>query len=530
MGAESHPEGHRPEALINWAENAAALLATIVASSDDAIISKTLDGIISSWNDGAERVFGFSAAEAIGQHITLIIPPERLAEEHEVLSRIRSGTRVDHYETVRRRKNGELITISLTVSPVRNASGKVIGASKIARDITEQKRAAETLARLQVDLLAAEQRARTEAESASRAKDEVLAMLAHELRNPVNVIVNAVAVLEQVGHHGVEAARARLLIRRQADHVARILDDLLDVARIKRGLISLRSEPLDLRTSVELAVEDQRHGIETKRQRLHVSLSDQPLMISGDPTRLQQVVGNLLNNAHKYTPAEGSIWVSAVADGDDAVVRVRDSGAGIPPDRLDAIFDLFTQVGPTLARTEGGLGLGLALVQRLVELHGGTIRAHSQGPAMGAEFVLRLPLADDTQEPAPPASRTPEAIRPTCIVAIKDNDDAREALVLSLQLAGHEVFSASSGREGVELVLRKRPELVLIDIGLPDVDGLEVCRQLREKLGSAVRLVALTGYGQHQDRERSLEAGFDGHLVKPVAALDILPILSQPTI
>jgi two-component system, chemotaxis family, CheB/CheR fusion protein len=527
MTPESHPEGHRPDPLDEWGENAPAFLAAIVASSDDAIVSKTLEGVISSWNRGAERVFGFSAAEAIGQHITLIIPAERWPEEHEVLSRIRSGQRVEHFETVRRRKTGEFITVSLTVSPIRDASGRIVGASKIARDITEQKRAAETVARLQADLLAAEQRARTEAESASQAMDEFLAMLAHELRNPVSVIVNAVAVLEQIGHH--EGTRARLLIRRQADHVTRLLDDLLDVARIKRGLVSLKREPLDVRTSIELALEDQRRGIETKRQRLHVSLPDRPLMMIGDPGRLLQVVGNLLNNAHKYTPAEGSIWVSAVADGDQAVVRVRDNGAGIPPDRLDAVFDLFTQVGPTLARTEGGLGIGLALVKRLLELHGGTIHAHSEGPAMGAEFVVRLPLSSDTQEPAPPASRAPASIRPTRIVVIEDNDDAREALILALQLAGHEVSSASSGREGVELVLRERPDLVLIDIGLPDVDGLEVCRQLREKLGSAVRVVALSGYGQPLDRERSLEAGFDAHLVKPVAAPDILPILSQPT-
>jgi PAS domain S-box-containing protein len=693
MKAESRPGEPCANDLVNYGGIAEAFLAAIIDSSDDAIVSKTLDGVITSWNQGAERLFGFSATEAVGQHITLIIPRERWAEETDVISRIRQGLSVDHFETVRRRKSGEFVDISLTVSPIKDAAGRIIGASKIARDITERKRVdaaldrERTLLQERERLLAREQQARSEAaalthsagliasldpdavaqeivtsvrvllrcqasvcamfdasgalvvkavsgavgsswqpgatvphsvghvwqairerrattmvnileapamrwtpesqdgieavpyraalavplmvegriigvisvgdllarefrdeeiqlvsafaaqaglayqnarlyqalESVNRTKDEFLAMLAHELRNPLNAVVNAVAALDHVSPSDLESARLHALIRRQTEHAARLLDDLLDVARIGQGRIALKMEPVDLREVVERATDEQRHLIETKRQQLNVARPDEPVTVVGDADRLQQVVGNLLNNASKYTPVSGSIWLSVVTDAGEAVVRVRDNGTGIPPDRLESIFEVFVQFNQMLASPGGGLGLGLALVKRLVELHGGAVHAHSQGPETGAEFVVRLPVAMGSREPTTAERNGPAAVRPARIVVIEDHDDSRDALVMALQLAGHDVHSASTGGEGVELVLREQPELVIIDVGLPDIDGFEVCRRLRREVGSDIRFIALTGYGQPADRKKSAEAGFDAHLVKPVTAQDILP-------
>ncbi len=367
-----------------------------------------------------------------------------------------------------------------------------------------------------------ERRARAEAEAVSRAKDDFLAMLAHELRNPLSAIVNAVTVLDRTGSPEPTPVLTRKLITRQATHLARLLDDLLDVARFTRGHIELRTEPVDLRAVIALAVEGQRHRVEGKRQRLAVSVPDEPIVVEGDAARLQQVVGNLLNNASKYSPAGGAIRVAAAREGREAVVRVQDDGPGIPAERLDMIFQPFTQVDATLARTEGGLGIGLTLVKRLVELHGGAVYAHSAGPGQGAEFSVRLPLTAAAMPSPPAAGPAPTGRR---ILVVEDNDDAREALVAALRLDGHDVRAARTGREGIELAFGDRPELVLIDIGLPDVEGYEVGRLLRQKFGPTIRLAALTGYGQPEDRQRSAEAGFDAHLVKPVAGSDIFRLL-----
>jgi two-component system, sensor histidine kinase len=386
------------------------------------------------------------------------------------------------------------------------------------------------LALRNAQLLERERRARSEAEAAraqaqaaSNAKDEFLAMLAHELRNPLSVVVNGMAVLDRIGSQAPAPVRTRELVRRQTDHLTRLLDDLLDVARISQRRITLRADPLDLRAAIDMAVEAQRHRFEVKRQTLAVSLPGEPVPVTGDHARLQQVAGNLLDNACKYTPVGGSIALALSMEADEAVLRVRDDGSGIPPEKLGSVFDLFTQVHSTLARTQGGLGIGLSLVKRLVELHGGTVHASSQGPGTGTEFVVRLPVSGVATVSAPEAP--PEA-RARSIVVIEDNDDVREALVSGLQMHGHRVWEARSGGDGIEVVLRERPEIVLVDIGLPDVDGYAVCERLRNTQGQAVRLVALTGYGQPGDRARSAEAGFDLHLVKPVAPDELLRSLA----
>ncbi|HSL51819.1 MAG TPA: PAS domain S-box protein [Candidatus Deferrimicrobiaceae bacterium] len=504
------------------AEEDAARLAAIVANADDAIVSKSLDGRIMSWNRAAEAMFGYAEAEVLGKSITVIIPPDRLSEEEVILSRLKRGEAIQHFETVRVAKDGRRISISLTVSPVRDHEGRIIGASKVARDITRQKQ----WERERDDLLAREIQARTLAQAANQAKDEFLAMLAHELRNPLGVIVNAVASFEDGGDLPPQYERARRVIKRQAQHLARMIDDLLDVARIAGGHVRLDRECVDLRSIAEQSLESARHHIERKRQRVVLSLADRAVAVIGDAVRLQQIVGNLLSNASKYTQPGGSIWIAVAPEDEEAVLKVRDNGVGIPTDRLESIFELFAQVNPTLARTEGGLGIGLTLVKRLVELHGGRVKAASEGAGRGAEFVVRLPLARE----ALPSERRPveTVVAPQHVLVIEDNDDGREMLGGLLRIAGHEVREARTGAEGIEMALNRAPTVVLIDIGLPDVDGYEVGRRLRQRLGRRVRLVALTGYGQPQDRARSAAAGFDEHVVKPVDPSKLAQILQRP--
>lgn len=503
------------------AEEAAAYLAAVVDSAEDAIVSKTLDGFITSWNKGAETVFGYSEAEVLGKAITLIIPSERVEEEEEILARLRDGERIEPFETERVTKDGRRVPISLTVSPVKAPDGRVMGASKVARDISERKR----FEREREELLARERSARAEAEAANQAKDEFLAMLAHELRNPVGVIVNALAVLDDgpaLHAHG----RARTVIRRQAEHLGRLLDDLLDVARITGGRIELEREPVDLGVAVKQVVEVERHRIEDKRQRLIVSAGAGAITVTADPVRLHQIIGNLLNNAWKYTPPGGSIWITLGHEGDDAVVSVKDNGSGIPPDKLESIFGLFAQAHPTIARVEGGLGIGLTLVKQLAELHGGRVEARSEGPGCGAEFVVRLPATRVTMPPCPSPSAPAEHVARRILV-IEDNSDGREMLATILRLSGHEVHAAATGAEGIEIALQCTPAVVLLDIGLPDISGHEVGRELRQRLGERTRLVALTGYGQPQDRARTEAAGFDAHVVKPVSPAALTELLQR---
>jgi PAS domain S-box-containing protein len=496
-------------------EDDAARLAAIVVGADEPIISKTLDGHIVSWNHAAEAMFGYPEAEVIGKSITIIVPPERLAEEEMILGRIRRGEGISRFETERVAGDGQRILVALTMSPITDRHGRIIGASTMAHDIREQKR----LQREREGLLFRERVARAQAEAANRTKDEFLAMLAHELRNPVGVIVNALAVLEASRAAAAEptpqAARARTLIRNQTQHLARLLDDLLDVARITAGRIELERELVDLRVLIQAALETERHQIERKQLRITRSLAEGTVRVNGDPLRLQQVIGNLLSNACKYTPANGSIGITLTREAEQAVVRVVDSGAGIPPERLDDIFDLFTQVNPSLARTEGGLGIGLTLTKRLVDLHGGDVHAFSEGPGRGSEFIVRLPLAREglhSDAGGPPVP----VLSPRRIVVIEDNTDAREMLAIALRLAGHDVVEAATGMDGIEIARRHRPEVVLVDIGLPDIDGYQVARRLRQESEGRFRLIALTGYGQARDRALSHAAGFDAHLLKPL--------------
>lgn len=478
-----------------------ALLAAIVASSDDAIVSKTLDGIITSWNRGAERMFSYTAAEAIGKPITMLIPPDRQHEEEMILSRLRRGEPIEHYETVRVAKDGRLVDISVTISPVRDETGKVVGASKVARDISAQKR-------YQQELREADAR-----------KNEFLALLAHELRNPLGPIRHAVKILRARAPSPDELQWATSIIDRQTEHMTRLVEDLLDVSRMTRGTIELRRERVNLATVLNAAVEGSSALMERHRHQLEVTAPSPPLYVEGDLTRLTQIVANLLDNAAKYTDPGGKVWLSAEREGDNAVIRVKDSGMGIRSEALPRIFDMFTQAGVPLERSQGGLGVGLALVERLVQLHGGTVSAYSAGAGQGSQFTIKLPLAQAQKVPAvEPRDTSPTPSRSRCrVLVVDDNVDSVDSLAMLLRMMGHEVETASDGASGLDKAVAFKPDVAILDIGLPKVNGYELAKQIREQQWSKdVILVALTGWGQEQHRRRSEESGFNHHLTKPV--------------
>jgi PAS domain S-box-containing protein len=493
--------GHRHLSTSNLAlENrveAQALLASIVASSDDAIISKTLQGIITSWNAGAERLFGYTAAEAIGQSILMLIPPEGHAEEATILDRIRRGERVEHLEVIRRRKDGRLVDVSLTVSPVLDRDGTIIGASKIARDITDRRRAME------------------EMQEADRRKDEFLATLAHELRNPLAPISSSLHVMRMSPNNPAAVGTAREIMERQVTQMVRLVDDLLDVARITTGKVELRREPIDLARAVQDAVETSAPVLANARQQL-VQTEGPEIWVDGDRTRLAQVFANLLNNGAKYSEPGRSIEIRTALEGNTAIIRIKDSGIGIRREMLPRIFELFRQAEQSGRSSFGGLGIGLFIVKRLVEMHGGSVEAHSEGPGQGSEFMVRLPAIDPPAVTAAPVAAAFERAIPRRILVVDDNVDAAEALAAVLTIAGHQTKLAHDGLEALSVASTFKPDIVFLDIGMPSLDGHETARRIREQpWGQKVVLVALTGWGQIEDRRKSKAAGFNHHLVKP---------------
>ncbi len=496
---------------------AAQRLAAIVESSDDAIVSKDLTGVITSWNAGAERVFGYSAEEMVGRSIAVLVPENRPDEEASILRRLRAGDRIDHYETVRVRKDGMPIDVSVTISPIRDADGRVVGASKVARDITHEKALRTELERRVEELAASDRR-----------KDEFLAMLAHELRNPMGAISNAVHLLEQTDDAAIRS-RAQQVLRRQVQHQARIVNELLDVSRISRGLIELHFEELDAAGLLRDAVEDYRAAMERERISISLHTSGGPLWVRADRTRLAQVVTNLLTNALKFTKPGGRVSVSAQrsADRSHIEIAVEDTGIGIDPELLPHVFESFSHGDRSLARTQGGLGLGLAIVKGLVDLHEGEVEVHSDGPGHGTAVRIKLPARVKQADLAWCADNVGHGC-PLRILVIEDNRDAAEMLADLLALQGHQVDVALDGAEGVRMAREGHPDLVLCDLGLPGMDGFEVAAALRIAPGGArQRLVAVTGYGQEEDRRRSREAGFHDHLVKPIGADELRRVLTS---
>lgn len=359
----------------------------------------------------------------------------------------------------------------------------------------------------------------------ARRKDEFLAMLAHELRNPLGAIAAAADLMRLRGLHDPTLLRARDTIERQGRHMTRLIDDLLDISRVTRGKIALRKEPLDLATIATNAVQSVRPVIESRGHRLSVCLPSEPLRLEADPNRLEQVVVNLLDNAAKYTDPGGQIWLSVAREGNEVAIQVRDSGIGIAPKMLPCVFDLFAQADQSLARSRGGLGIGLTLVRSLVEMHEGNVRATSAGLGHGSEFVVRLPLGDSLEKASVCGEDGAEACAGQRILIVEDNDDSRQMLHDLLKLCGHCVREAADGRQGIETIRRHPPDVALIDIGLPDLDGYQVAQMVRAE-GKAVYLVALTGYGQPDDRRRALAAGFDAHMTKPVTLEELSQMLA----
>jgi PAS domain S-box-containing protein len=497
------------------AEGARAHLAAIVESSDDAIVSKTLQGVIRSWNRAAERLFGYAAEEAVGQPITLIIPPERLNEEEQILRKLRRGERIEHFETVRVAKSGRRIDVALTISPIRDANGVIVGASKIVRNITERKASEQAQQRTIGELKRAEEALR----EADRRKDEFLAVLAHELRNPLAPIRYAVAMARKEDRTDAQRLQAQAIIERQVEHMGRLLDDLLDVSRITRGTLMLRPSAVELAAAVATAQESARPLIEARRHTLVVKLPHEPIRLVADPVRLAQVLANLLINAAKYTDSGGRIELEARREGGEAVVGVRDNGTGISPEMMPRMFTLFAQASPALERSEGGLGIGLSLVRGLVELHGGSVSVSSQGTGRGAEFVVRLPIGDprDREDDAETQARAAADAKPLRLLVADDNRDSAATCAAFLEASGHEVSVAHTGREAFDLACRLEPDALLLDIGMPELNGYQLAQRIRATpWGRRALLLAITGWGQEQDKQRALAAGFDRHLTKPI--------------
>jgi PAS domain S-box-containing protein len=671
------------------AEEVQRLLAAIVESSEDAIISKTLTGRILTWNSSAERLLGYPAEEAIGKSILMIIPPERQHEEQTIIERLRRGERIEHYETVRLTKDERRIDVSLSISPVRDDKGQVIAASKVLRDITAQKQAQQAVVALKEELaiqladlrrlhemssrlsttlelqpildetlraavaienadmgllslcdgegqglsigtsigfqpeflnlihrassagacgtcyserrrvvvpdievdpifepyrdsarkagfravhstplitrggkiigvlsthfrrpyqpstrtihlidLCARQavefienaRLYNELRAADRSKEEFLAVLAHELRNPLAPIRNSLHIMRLSGELTSAGERVQDVMERQVSHLVRLVDDLMEVSRISRGKIELRKEPVELAEVMASAVEASRPLIEEARHQLAISLPTEPLTLEADGIRVAQIMSNLLNNAAKYTEPGGQIWLTARRDAGDVVISVRDTGIGIPPEKLPHVFDMFAQVHGMSYRNNGGLGIGLTLVRRLVELHGGRIEARSGGLGKGSEFTVRLPLSQRAVEAPVQKPRKPERSVPLAnkqVLVVDDNHDAADSLAMFLKFLGASVQVAYDGTAAIDMVAKSQPEIVLLDIGMPMLDGYEVARRLRElPEGRDLLLVAMTGWGQEEDKRRTASAGFDHHLVKPVDPVKLEKLLA----
>jgi PAS domain S-box-containing protein len=500
------------------------LLAALVESSDDAIVSKNLSGIVTSWNAGAEHVFGYTAAEMIGRPITLLLPRENLDEENRILERLRRGERVDHYEAVRVRKDGRKIDVSLSISPIRNASGEVVGASKIARDITEQKLSLSKLAEAHEHL-----------KRADRMKSEFISTLSHELRTPLTAIVGWVQILRE-GATPEELAQGLDIIDRNVKVQTQLINDLLDMSRIEAGKVSLDLQRIDLPAVVESALEAVRPAALMKNIRVTVAVSSIEGMVMADRGRMQQILWNLLNNAIKFTPKGGRVHVTVERVNSHVEIAVADNGVGISPDLLETIFERFSQADATITRRHGGLGLGLTIVRHLVELHGGKVHAQSQGAGRGATFVVHIPLVAlhdqsyrvEAEERHAALDQTLEdaELHGVKVLAVDDDVDTLVTVQTVLKRRGAEVQIATSMEEGLAAFAAFMPHVILSDIGMPVHDGYEFIGKIRATpAGRSVPAVALTALARSEDRTRVVRAGFQMHVAKPVDAAELVAVV-----
>ena len=492
-------ERRRQEELLRQSEERFRLL--IDAVRDYAIFMLDTHGRVASWNAGAERIKGYRADEIIGEHFRIFYTPEARERRwpEEELRRAREHGRFED-ESPRLRKDGSVFVANVVIAPMYDQRGVLRGFAKVTRDMTEKKR---------VEAL----------ESADRQTQEFLAVLAHELRNPLAPIANALTLLARKPTTDAAELWVRDVLGRQTAQLGRLVEDLLDVSRITRSALVLDRRPADVRPILRQAVDASRQWFEQRQQNFDLALPDERLVCDVDEVRLSQIVQNLLHNSAKYTPNGGRIGLSAARDGGEVVIRVRDNGIGMSPEMLASAFELFKQAQQGLDRSQGGLGVGLTLVQRLVRMHNGTVQARSEGPGRGAEFIVRLPLRPEPAivQPTAEGSTPQEGGARRRILVVDDNRDAAQALRLLLEGEGHEVRVAGDGPSGLAAAKEYRPDVALLDIGLPKMNGYELAKRMREEPSlQGTLLIAVTGYGQMHDRARGSASGFHHHLVKPV--------------
>ena len=486
---------------------------------DYAIVMTDPENRVVSWNTGAERILGYTGPEILGRDLAIVFTPEDREKDvpgWEMRTAVAEGRAID--ERWQLRKDGSRFWASGVLSPLRDEEGGLRGFAKVFRDESERKRLEEELRRRALELV-----------EADRQKDQFLAMLAHELRNPLAPVRNALEEIRLTPGDPAAVERARAMAGRQIAHMARLIEDLLDVSRITSGKIQLRRRPVDFSAIASHSAVTSRAQIEAARQELRATIAPGPIWVDGDSTRLEQVLANLLNNATKFSDPGGRIDMSVSVEGAEVRLLVRDTGIGIGPETLPRVFDLFAQGDRSLARAQGGLGIGLTLVRSLVEMHGGVVGVHSEGPGRGAEFLVRLPII---AEPAPSGHEAPggpgREPQPRRVLVVDDNIDSATSLARVLGLWGHDVSIAHGGPEAIEMAVAGRPDLILLDIGLPGMDGYEVAAHLRARPDAGTpTLVALTGYGQEDDRRRSREAGIEHHLVKPVDLDELQALLER---
>ncbi|HEY5920213.1 MAG TPA: PAS domain S-box protein [Kofleriaceae bacterium] len=473
-------------------------------------------GYVATWNIGAERIKQYRPDEIIGAHFSKFYLPEDVAAgkcEHELRMAASEGRFED--EGWRVRKDGTRFWANVVISAVRDRHGDLVGFAKITRDLTERRRAEDDRA------------ARVAAEQASRTKDEFLAMLGHEMRNPLAPILTALQLIKLRGDDN--AVKEHAIIERQVTHMMHLVDDLLDVSRITKGKLELKRRPVDLRIVLGKAIEIASPLLEQRSHKFDLDIPAEPIGVEGDEARLTQVVANLLTNAAKYTDHGGNIRVAVSLHGDRVQIDVSDNGTGIAPELLPHVFELFVQGSRTLERSSGGLGLGLTLVRKLVELHGGEVTAYSEGIGRGSTFTLCLPrIALDTVDAGDRRTSRIATVKPRRVMIVDDNEDALVLLAEALTAAGHVVETSTDPARALQLIDEFKPDFAILDIGMPLMDGYELAEKIRAKLDRAApRMFALTGFGQQTDREKSREAGFAAHFVKPVDVRQLIASIAD---
>jgi len=526
---------------------------------DYAIFMLDPQGVIITWNEGAQRIKGYTPEQILGKHFSVFYPEEQIRSkwpDTELESAAKMGRFED--EGWRVRQDGSRFWANVVITTLYLPDGTVRGYLKITRDLTERMRSEEGLRHAQAELEMRVNERTAELAEANRAlkteiaerhlleqelrkrvavmaeddrrKNEFLATLAHELRNPLAPIQYAYELLSLAGNNENLRVEAQSILRRQVQHMVRLIDDLLDLSRITRNKLELRRERIDLAGVIEDAVETVRPVLEARGHDFRVRLAPGPVLVHADRMRLAQVFSNLLGNAAKFTERGGRIRLTSERSDGHVVVHVQDSGIGIPPAMLPRIFDMFVQADRSLERTESGLGIGLTLVKRVVEMHGGTVEARSGGPDQGSEFLVRIPT-----DPTVPVARREAGgddakprVSSVRVLVADDNEDALRSLAMMLRAMGHEVHTARDGAEVLEAAATIMPALILLDIGMPRMNGYDAARRIREQpWGRGITLVALTGWGLDDDKRLATEAGFDRHVVKPVEAPILREILAS---